>query len=180
VLKSRPDSTHLSSILPAQASKTRDPQNFITCLALFWYLWSKVSGKSSWKEENFCTWRIVDPMKHRTHIHINIRINWVFYVWNFEGYQVVSIPLSLGAPRLQTTHNGRWRSRIKHLNGNYWQQKDCWQAKYIEVDTPIFISKSTKSGILFFSRMQLVKSKANPVQAWRGPEGSRRMRFPYL
>jgi len=50
-------------------------------------------------------------------------------------------------------------------------RRTVWQAKYIEVDTPTFISKWTKSGILLYSRMKLVKSKANPVQAWIGPEG---------
>jgi len=61
-------------------------------------------------------------------------------------------------------------------------RRTVWQAKYeyIEVDTPNFISKWTKSSILLYSRMQLVKRKAKPVQAWAGPEGSRRFRLPDL
>jgi len=28
--------------------------------------------------------------------------------------------------------------------------------------------------------MKIIKGKANPLQAWTGPEGSRRLRFPYF
>jgi len=41
-------------------------------------------------------------------------------------------------------------------------RKTVWQAKYIELDTPNFISKWTTSGILFYSRKERMKSKANP------------------
>jgi hypothetical protein len=51
------------------------------------------------------------------------------------------------------------------------KRRTVWQAKYIEVDTPNFISKWTKFGILLYSRKQRVKSKANSGQTLRVPGG---------
>ena len=57
----------------------------------------------------------------------------------------------------------------KHKQGDVW---------YIEFVTPFLNTVPTSLMVFYFFTEGKGKGKAVPLQAWSGPEGSRKLRFP--
>jgi len=79
-----------------------------------------------------------------------------------------------------------WRMRIAcripkatHTHTQYMQYSLLYHYKNGCTNTPqCYVIRVRKSTVLFSVICDNVKGKAIPLQAWSGPEGSRKLRFP--
>jgi hypothetical protein len=55
------------------------------------------------------------------------------------------------------------------------EQRECSEKLAYEIQTP---GNHPKVRLRYSEHGESLKSRITPLQAWRGPEGSRRLRFP--